>query len=385
VGDTLGTGPFPLDAIMTSLAGRLDAAEATLHLDLGAGFSATPLVRLGGDAFEATFTGELPAVDVGTLVRYYLTATDAEGAVISLPEAGAIEPFMYRTLRRVHLETFETAGAWSSGLPGDDATAGVWEHGVPEEAHGSSGLLAQPGADHTPEGTACFATGLAAAGGNDVDGGVTTLESPRLDLSGLADATLRGWFWFTNHTGAWPWEDGFAVLASADDGGTWVEIHREGFGAGQWRPLAVALEAFIPLTDRVRLRFVAADTLHDSNVEALIDDLEILTATRGGTSVGEEPVPDAVDRLLLRVGPNPARATAWLRFTLPEAARVELRIYDATGRLVRDLGGELLSAGEQEIAWDGRDASGTPAGAGRYWARLAAAGSSSSRPILLLR
>jgi hypothetical protein len=389
VADTVATGPFPVEAIVTSLAAPIDVAGVALYADMGSGFEELPLAHLGSDAYAATFAGELPAVSLGTAVRYYYEARDVEGGTAWLPPAGAADPFCFKTLRRVFSDAFESPGDWSAGAPGDDATAGAWEWGEPAQAFGSSGFLAQPGSDHTPEGAYCFATGLAASqggGDNDVDGGQTTLESPRLDLDGLQDARLRGWFWFSNQTGAYPWEDRFAILASADDGAHWVTLFDEWLGADTWRRFDLALEDALPLTAEMRIRFVAADTLHESTVEALIDDVEILTATRNETGVDGDPSPDAAaSGLKFETGPNPFKDFAILSFTLPEQAPVEVNVYDAAGRCVRRVWRGQLAAGPQELAWDGRGSRGEPVLSGRYWARLSTPWARETRTMLLLR
>jgi hypothetical protein len=384
--DTLGTGPFDIEAIVTALEAPLQAGGVVLHLDTGAGFTLNAMTRLGGDAYEGTFTAELPALQVGTRVRYYLSARDESGHAMTLPGEGADAPFEFRTLRRIHHDEFELSGGWQAGAPGDDATAGAWEWGVPHLAAGPSGLISQPGADHTPTGQSCFVTGLGApAAGNDVDGGRTTLVSPPFDLSGLDDATLRVWYWFSNHTGSYPWEDRFTVLASPDDGASWVVIFQETIGAEGWRRLAVPLQAVLPLTDAVRFAFVASDTLNDSCVEALIDDLEIVTATRTETDVDGEPGPPD-GPLSLSVGPNPTRASAALSFTLPRPAHTEITVIDAAGRRVRRVWSGELPAGAHRIDWDGRDETGTPVASGKYWGRVDARGLGQAvRPILLLR
>lgn len=384
IADTLGTGPFPLTAIVTSLAGLLDPQRVTLQVDTGAGFSDLHLTHLGGDGFEGSFAGELPGVAVGTTVRYYLEVTDTHGETFTLPAAGASEPFHYRTLRRVYAEDFESPGGWQAGSADDDALAGLWAWGEPLASYGTSGLLAQPGEDHSPAGFACFATGLGVD--DDVDLGVTRLVSPPIDCEGLEDATLRGWLWFTNHTGAWPWEDRLRIEGSADDGESWVALETIEFGSGAWRRFSVPLEEHLALTATLRLRFVAADTLHDSTVEVLIDDLEIVTATRNETDVEHEPPPGpGVKALALSVGPNPAKESVWLRLSLPAAAEVEAVIVDAAGRVVRRLEAGRLPAGESRLAWDGRDASGAPVRSGRFWARVTTPAETAVRPIVLLR
>jgi hypothetical protein len=68
--------------------------------------------------------------------------------------------------------------------------------------------------------------------------------------------------------------------------------------------------------------------------------------------------------------PNPAAARAVLRFAVPRAGRVRLTVYDAAGRLVRELANGASEAGEYAEAWDLRDGAGRAAGAGLYFVRL---------------
>ena len=61
-----------------------------------------------------------------------------------------------------------------------------------------------------------------------------------------------------------------------------------------------------------------------------------------------------------------------LAFDLPGAADAALRIYDVSGRLVRELARERLPAGRHEFRWDGRDGEGRRVARGTYLARLEA-------------
>jgi hypothetical protein len=69
-------------------------------------------------------------------------------------------------------------------------------------------------------------------------------------------------------------------------------------------------------------------------------------------------------------GPNPFAERTALRFGLAAWGRVDLDIYDVSGRLVRHLVGETRPAGEYRATWDGRDDSGGAAPAGVYFSRL---------------
>lgn len=72
--------------------------------------------------------------------------------------------------------------------------------------------------------------------------------------------------------------------------------------------------------------------------------------------------------------PNPFRAATRIRFRTGAAGTVDLRVYDAGGRLVRVLADRPLPGGPQEIAWDGRDEARRRVASGVYYYRLSAPG-----------
>ncbi len=106
--------------------------------------------------------------------------------------------------------------------------------------------------------------------------------------------------------------------------------------------------------------------------------LPVGAVAAGGPAAGEGP------RLEL-AGPNPSRAGATLRVSLPGGARGSLAVYDAAGRRVRTLERGALPPGTRTVAWDGRDEAGHACGAGIYFARLAAGPDTRAARIVLLR
>ncbi|MBK7703051.1 MAG: VCBS repeat-containing protein [bacterium] len=84
--------------------------------------------------------------------------------------------------------------------------------------------------------------------------------------------------------------------------------------------------------------------------------------------------------------PNPFNPATTLRYELPRTGRVELRVYDVAGRLVRTLrAGAVEAAGRREAVWDGRDDAGRAAAAGAYVVRLSANGETLGRRLLLVK
>ncbi|MBM4118782.1 hypothetical protein FJ251_13820, partial [bacterium] len=100
------------------------------------------------------------------------------------------------------------------------------------------------------------------------------------------------------------------------------------------------------------------------------------------TGVSQAPRPGAT----LAGYPNPFNPATALRFSLPEAAAVSVFVTDVQGRRVRSLVvRESRPAGEQSLAWDGRDDRGAPLPSGLYVAQLEAADARASCKLLLLK
>jgi hypothetical protein len=83
--------------------------------------------------------------------------------------------------------------------------------------------------------------------------------------------------------------------------------------------------------------------------------------------------------------PNPFNPLTVVRFDLPEARAVELRVYDAAGRLVRELAGGVFAAGTHRVTWDGRDGDGRAASSGVYYLRFTAGEDRAAQKIVLVK
>jgi flagellar hook assembly protein FlgD len=88
---------------------------------------------------------------------------------------------------------------------------------------------------------------------------------------------------------------------------------------------------------------------------------------------------------LFSTSPNPATDRAAIGYALAGATRVEIRVYDAAGRLVRLLLDQTQPAGFYQVAWDGRRDDGGAAGPGVYFYRMRAGDYSASRKMSWIR
>ncbi len=83
--------------------------------------------------------------------------------------------------------------------------------------------------------------------------------------------------------------------------------------------------------------------------------------------------------------PNPASGDVKLRLQVARPSPVDLRIYDARGRLVRAWAAASIDAGVHEYAWDGRNSDGRTAPAGVYLIRARSGEAQTTRSLIVTR
>ena len=115
-------------------------------------------------------------------------------------------------------------------------------------------------------------------------------------------------------------------------------------------------------------------------VVATDDGLLALAATTGPVAAlndeidGVPPV-STVREYALGNAPNPFNPRTEIQFALPQSGKVEIRIFDLAGRLVRNFDLGSTEAGRHSITWDGTDQSGHGVVSGVYFSRLFVDGS----------
>jgi len=83
--------------------------------------------------------------------------------------------------------------------------------------------------------------------------------------------------------------------------------------------------------------------------------------------------------------PNPFNPITNIRYDLPEASYIDLRVFDLAGREVRTLVRGFDHAGEKSVVWDAKDNNGRSVSAGVYIYRLETAGQVQSQKLILLK
>ena len=82
------------------------------------------------------------------------------------------------------------------------------------------------------------------------------------------------------------------------------------------------------------------------------------------TGVEETPTVPSIE--FTTVGANPVVGHGAVRFSLPKAANVTLRVYSTSGALVRTLVNGQMPAGANTVNWNLQDDAGRPVGNGLY-------------------
>ena len=119
----------------------------------------------------------------------------------------------------------------------------------------------------------------------------------------------------------------------------------------------------------------------------------VIRSTQCGVSTSvSAPAADSSPQMpkleLTPARPNPWRAvepTARIEFSLTTNAHTRVGIYDASGRLVRQLLDRSVAAGSHTLGWDGRDEQGARVASGSYFYRLEANGKSAVRRLVVVR
>jgi hypothetical protein len=83
--------------------------------------------------------------------------------------------------------------------------------------------------------------------------------------------------------------------------------------------------------------------------------------------------------------PNPFNPVTNIRFALPEAVYVSLKIYNSRGHLVRTMISDFMDAGYHNIQWDGLNQSGMRVSTGMYFYRFKAGNFIQIRKMTLMK
>ncbi|MDZ4181260.1 MAG: FlgD immunoglobulin-like domain containing protein [Candidatus Cloacimonadaceae bacterium] len=99
---------------------------------------------------------------------------------------------------------------------------------------------------------------------------------------------------------------------------------------------------------------------------------------------GTPPLPPTVTKLMSAY-PNPFNPSTNIRYSLKEAGKVSIEIYNVKGQLIRTYENNHSAPGYYQIMWDGRDASGRAVSSGLYLYRMISGHYRESRKMVLAK
>jgi hypothetical protein len=170
-------------------------------------------------------------------------------------------------------DTFETSLGWVTNPNGTDTAAtGAWERGDPEAT--SDNGAKQLGT--TVSGVNDLVTARlagASAGANDLDGGITSIQSPAIALPSGGTLTLSFSYYLAHGTNSSTADFLRVRVVGATSATVFEELGGSENDNGAWASTSVSLNAFAGQT--VRILVEAADASTASLVEAGIDDVRI--------------------------------------------------------------------------------------------------------------
>lgn len=123
----------------------------------------------------------------------------------------------------------------------------------------------------------------------------------------------------------------------------------------------------------------AADTCFETKRSSIMSAIPTGVAEEAG---GE---PSIAELRLGLVGANPSRGQTKLEYSLPQAGRARIAVYNLSGQLVQVISDSQKPAGKHYVKWDGRDGNGSPTASGVYLVKLEWNGQTTSTRVELIR
>ena len=390
-----GTG-IPINASVTvTYPWALSAAKVFYKINRTGTWNNLAMTNTSGTSYTAT----IPSQPNGTVIGYYIALEGTTGILSAVQPVAAeqanpnIPYFILNGASLMVEEDFDlNFGAWTEGIPSDDATTGKWLIDVPVGSFftpGDATSIVQPDYQNTPGGTICAVTGNApsatsAIGTADIDNGKTTLESPVYNLTSYTNPILTYDRWYINNppSGANPGNDVWQAEISNDGGTTWTKVERTTVSDKSWRRFAFRVKDYVTLSSTVQMRFIAQDSLTSalpfpdngqSIVEAALDNYYLYEEAVSG--IHESNVVTAVT-----VFPNPAVNSVTVSYEMLSNEDVVIELMNNIGQVVYSQVIADNSTGKHSLKIETADLS-----AGMYLLNIKAGKTSTNRKVAVMK
>jgi hypothetical protein len=232
--------------------------------------------------------------------------------------------------------------------------------------------------------------------------------------------SLKYWIWYNTEN-----RYDVTVAEVSLEGKEWIQLHDRFTGnSSGWQNKAYSLAPWVGKSVFIRFRYMTDDGSTGQGVyiddvwpvpefanhtvieDSITDTLYNVTAESVGTYyyrvrghnatwgwndqgpledivvtglVGTQEPTGTLVTSVFEVGPNPVLTGTKVSYALERAGVASLSVYDATGRLVRNLASGTHKAGIYAATWDAKDMAGRSVPAGVYYVRLSADRASTAR------
>jgi hypothetical protein len=258
---------------------RIESNVAGAQLTLDGSPITAPFQFVGVEGIVRTLGVVTPQTSGGTTYEF---ANWSDGGAasheISTPTADTTYTAMFQAGATgvIFSDDFEQARGWALTAGRNPATTGRWERGDPQSTSGN-GITVQLGTCQGPS-VNCLITGLSAgsaAGANDVDGGMTSIQSPAIALPAGGRYTLSFRIYLAHLNNATT-ADFVSVRVVGNNGQAQTVWSRGAVArnmAGAWVTRTADISAYAGQT--IYLRIEAVDNNPGSVIEAGVDNVVI--------------------------------------------------------------------------------------------------------------
>ena len=127
----------------------------------------------------------------------------------------------------------------------------------------------------------------------------------------------------------------------------------------------------------------SADIIIEDVYQSLSDTLEVNLTVNGSLRLDQDLIPN--EFILYNNYPNPFNPSTEIKFSLPSIEKVNLKVYDLLGNLVKEMVNEKLNPGQYNYQWTGTNQHGNGVSAGMYFYRIQAGKYNSTKKMVLLK
>jgi len=206
--------------------------------------------------------------------------------------------------------------------------------------------------------------------------------SPGFDVHGVEKATLKFWTRFNTEK-----DVDICYVEISGDNTNWIKADSLSGSSPAWKQREIGLTNLIDAGySQIWVRFHFITNESDTRFGVLIDDVEIYH--QYPTEIQDYKITETTPLTwsLQQNYPNPFNLSTTMNYSLPQAGRVKITIFNINGQIVRELLNSHQTAGYYTINWDGYDNLSNPVVSGIYFYVIEAAEQfSSTKKMILLK